>query len=72
MGVFAAHNHMQYTTVYKQVLVATPSALCSRFAWNESADKGDSSGEDPGFNVIDIDEDQLSVRTVRFPGSFEE
>ena len=69
-GVFAAHAHMQITTMYENVLVATPPALCRQFSWKATAGKGDPSGEDPGFNVIDVGEKKVSIRTVRFPGSF--
>jgi hypothetical protein len=49
------------------VLVASPPAVCFQFSGNSDADKAEISGEQPGFNLIDLkDLHQLQIRTVRF------
>lgn len=67
LGVFFAHLHIQISTAIRGVLVASPPAVCFQFSGNSDADKAEISGEQPGFNLIDLkDLHQLQIRTVRF------
>ena len=47
-------------------LVASPPAVCFQYSGNNSASKAELSPEQPGFNLIDVEDWQVKVRTVRF------
>ena len=67
LGVFFAHLHIQISTAIRGVLVASPPAVCFQYSGNIDTDKAEISGEQPGFNLIDLkDLHQLQIRTVRF------
>jgi len=67
LGVFFSNLHIQISTQIRGVLVASPPAVCFQFSGNSDADKEELSGEQPGFNLIDLkDLHQLQIRTVRF------
>jgi 3',5'-cyclic AMP phosphodiesterase CpdA len=65
-GVFVAHLHIQMSCLSHSVLVASPPAVCFQFRAHSEAAKAEQSDELPGFNLIDISPEQLSLRTVRF------
>jgi Icc protein len=66
LGVFFAHLHIQISTVVRGILVACPPAVCFQYAGNSAASKSELSPEQPGFNLIDVKDWQVRVRTVRF------
>jgi hypothetical protein len=66
LGVFFAHLHIQISTAVRGVLVASPPAVCFQYSGNSDASKAELSGEQPGFNLIDAKDRQVTVRTVRF------
>jgi Icc protein len=66
LGVFASHFHIQLFCKVKGVLSATNPAVCWQFSGNSSATKDELSDEQPGFNLIDIADTEIRVRTVRF------
>jgi Icc protein len=66
LGVFFAHMHIQISTVVRGILLASPPAVCFQYAGNSEASKAELSPEQPGFNLIDVNNWQLRVRTVRF------
>ncbi|GEM_PF-2072260 len=66
LGVFFAHLHIQISTTVRGVLVASPPAVCFQYSGNNDASKAKLSSEWPGFNLIDVDNWQARVQTVRF------
>lgn len=66
LGVFFAHLHIQTSTVFRGVLVASAPAVSFQYSGNADASKSELSAEQPGFNLIDVKDWQVSVRTVRF------
>ena len=66
LGVFFSHLHIQLSTVIRGVLVASPPAICFQFSGNSDASKEELSAEQPGFNLIDVKDWSVRVRTVRF------
>jgi len=66
LGVFFAHLHIQISTVIRGVLVASSPAVCFQYSGNNDASKAALSREQPGFNLIDVKDRQVKVRTVRF------
>jgi len=66
LGVFFAHVHTQISTVVRGVLVASPPAVSFQYSANTDASKSELSTERPGFNLIDVVDWQVRVRTVRF------
>lgn len=66
LGVFFAHLHIQISTTVRGVLVASPPAVCFQYSGNNDTSKPELSSEWPGFNLIDVDDWQARVRTVRF------
>ena len=66
LGVFFSHVHIQLSTVIRGVLVASPPAVCFQFSANGDASKAQLSAEQPGFNLIDVKDRSVRVRTVRF------
>ena len=67
LGVFFAHLHIQFSTVVRGILAASSPAVCFQYSANNDASKSELSPEQPGFNLIDVKEQQVRVRTVRFP-----
>jgi Icc protein len=65
LGVFFSHLHIQLTTVIRGVLVASPPAVCFQFSGNSDASKEELSTEQPGFNLIDVQDLSIRIRTVR-------
>jgi Icc protein len=66
LGIFFAHLHIQISTTVRGVLVTSPPAVCFQYAGNIEASKSELSSEQPGFNLIDVEDRQVKVRTVRF------
>jgi Icc protein len=66
LGVFFGHLHIQISTVVRGILAASPPAICFQYAGNSDASRAELSPEEPGFNLIDVTDRQLTVRTVRF------
>jgi Icc protein len=66
MGVFFAHLHIQLSTVVRGVLAASPPAVSFQFSANDSASKEEVAADQPGFNLIDVKDWGVRVRTVRF------
>jgi Icc protein len=66
LGVFFSHLHIQLSTVIRGVLVASPPAVCFQFSGNSDASKAELSTEQPGFNLIDVNDWSVRIRTVRF------
>lgn len=66
LGVFFSHLHIQFTTVIRGVLVASPPAVCFQFSAKQDAAKAELSTEQPGFNLIDVQDGEVRIRTVRF------
>jgi Icc protein len=66
LGVFFAHLHIQISATVRGILVASPPAVCFQYSGNNDASKEELSSEWPGFNLIDVDNWQARVRTVRF------
>jgi 3',5'-cyclic AMP phosphodiesterase CpdA len=67
LGVFTAHLHLQHTTTHRGVLAAGCPAVSWQFSGNADAARAALSEEPPGFNLIDVRDRYLAVRTVRFP-----
>jgi 3',5'-cyclic-AMP phosphodiesterase len=67
LGIFFAHLHIQISTVVRGILVAGTPAVCFQYSVNNDASKLELSPEQPGFNLIDVKDWQVRVRTVRFP-----
>jgi len=65
-GLFVAHLHLQVSCVYRGVLVASCPSTSWQFSGQANAARAEMSAERPGFNVIDLVEGQVNVRTVRF------
>jgi Icc protein len=66
IGVFAAHAHVQLTCTYRGLSAACCPAVSWQFSANTDSAKAAVSDELPGFNLIDVEERNLRVRTVRF------
>ncbi|UCF97501.1 MAG: metallophosphoesterase [Spirochaetaceae bacterium] len=66
LGVFFSHLHIQISTAVRGVLVASPPAICCQYSGNNDASKAELSAEQPGFNLIDMKDWNVRVRTVRF------
>jgi Icc protein len=66
LGIFFAHLHIQISTMVRGVLVASPPAVSFQYSGNSSASKAELSGEQPGFNLIDVRDGGVRVRTIRF------
>ena len=66
LGVFFGHLHIQISTVVRGILVAGTPAVCFQYSGNNDASKSELSPEQPGFNLIDVKDRQVRVRTVRF------
>ena len=66
LGVFFGHLHIQLSTVFRGILVAGTPAVCFQYSANNDASKSEISPEQPGFNLIDVNNWQVRVRTVRF------
>ena len=66
LGVFVAHAHLQATCMYRGILVASCPSVCWQFSGNANAAKAELSDEKPGFNLIDVSDEQILVRTVRY------
>jgi Icc protein len=67
LGVFSAHLHLQHTCTRRGVLVAGCPAVSWQFSGNADSARAALSSEPPGFNLIDVHDRRLAVRTVRFP-----
>jgi 3',5'-cyclic AMP phosphodiesterase CpdA len=67
LGVFSAHLHLQHTCTRRGVLAAGTPAVSWQFSGNADAARAALSSEPPGFNLIDVHDRRLAVRTVRFP-----
>jgi Icc protein len=67
LGVFTAHLHLQYTSTHRGVLAAGCPAVSWQFSGNADSARAALSEEPPGFNLIDVQDRQVAVRTVRFP-----
>ncbi len=66
LGVFAAHVHVQISFQFRGLLAATSPAVCWQYSGNADATKAEISDELPGFNLIDLEDSQIRIRTVRF------
>ncbi len=66
VGVFAAHVHVQVSFQFRGLLAATSPAVCWQYSGNADAAKAEISDELPGFNLIDLEDSQIRIRTVRF------
>jgi Icc protein len=66
LGVFAAHLHLQHTSLYRGVLAASCPAVSFQFSSNADSPRAALSEEPPGFNLIDLAGASLTLRTVRF------
>lgn len=66
LGVFAGHAHLQLTCTARGVLVACCPAVSWQFSGNADAGKAALGEEPPGFNLIDVEDRRLRLRTVRF------
>jgi Icc protein len=66
LGVFAAHTHVQVTCTFRGVSAACCPAVSWQFAANADAAKAAIGDELPGFNLIDVEDRRLRLRTVRF------
>jgi len=69
LGVFVSHLHLAMTCRYRQTLLVSTPGVCWQYAGASDAAKSALSDEPPGFNLIDVANTQLSVRTVRFPAA---
>lgn len=67
LGVFVSHLHLQYTCQRRGVLAASCPAVGWQHSGNTDTQKATLSEELPGFNLIDVQDRRLSLRTVRFP-----
>jgi Icc protein len=67
LGVFSAHLHLQYTCTRRGVLAAGCPAVSWQFSGNADAARAALSSEPPGFNLLDVHDRKVAVRTVRFP-----
>jgi hypothetical protein len=66
LGVFFGHLHIQISTVVRGILVAGAPAVCFQYSASADASKPEFSPEQPGFNLIDVKDWEVRVRTVRF------
>lgn len=66
LGVFAAHAHLQVTGCVRGVPAACCPAVSWQFSANADAARAALGEESPGFNLIDVEERTLRLRTVRF------
>jgi 3',5'-cyclic AMP phosphodiesterase CpdA len=66
LGVFAAHLHLQHTCLRRGVLAASCPAVSFQFNGGADSPRGGLSEEPPGFNLIDLADGALALRTVRF------
>lgn len=66
LGVFSAHTHLQVTCAVRGVAAACCPAVSWQFSGNADAAKAAVSDELPGFNLIDVEDRRLRLRTVRF------
>jgi 3',5'-cyclic AMP phosphodiesterase CpdA len=70
-GVFVGHIHQQISCVHRGVLVASCPATSIQISNNADATKIELCDDQPGFNLLDLTDGQVTVRTVRFdPYSF--
>jgi Icc protein len=67
LGIFFAHLHIQISTAVRGILVASCPAVCFQYSGNNDASKSELSPEQPGFNLIDVKNWHVRVRTLRFP-----
>jgi Icc protein len=67
LGVFTAHLHLQHTSTHRGVLAAGCPAVSWQFSGNTDSARAALSEELPGFNLIDVNDRHVAVRTVRFP-----
>ena len=67
LGVFVSHVHLQYTCQRRGVLAASCPAVGWQYSANTDTAKATLSDELPGFNLIDVTDRRVSLRTVRFP-----
>ncbi len=65
-GVFFAHAHFAVSLARHGVLVASPPAVGWQFCADPNALRAETTDELPGFNVVDVWDRGLTVRTVRF------
>jgi len=65
-GVFVSHIHMQMTSLYHGIPVASCPSMCCQFSSAGDAYRAAFSSEQPGFNVIDVDEINLRICTCRY------
>ncbi len=66
LGVFASHLHMQHTCLHRGVIAASCPAVSWQYSSNADSSRAALSEEPPGFNLIDLANGSLSLRTVRF------
>jgi 3',5'-cyclic AMP phosphodiesterase CpdA len=66
LGVFAAHLHLQHTSLHRGVVAASCPAVSWQFSSNADSPRAALSEEPPGFNLIDLASGALALRTVRF------
>ena len=66
LGVFAAHLHLQHTCLHRGVMAATCPAVSFQFSGSADSPRAALSEEPPGFNLIDLADGSLALRTVRF------
>jgi 3',5'-cyclic AMP phosphodiesterase CpdA len=66
LGVFAAHLHLQHTCLRRGVVAASCPAVSFQFNGSADSPRGGLSEEPPGFNLIDLTDGALALRTVRF------
>ncbi len=68
-GVFVGHLHMQVACIHRGVLVASCPATSMQLSSKTDAARGERSSEQPGFNLLTLDDGQVCIRTLRFePG----
>jgi Icc protein len=67
LGVFAGHTHIQTSYLHRGVLVCVAPATSWNFLPRADAARAEFSDEQPGFNLIDVAEQFLRVRAMRFP-----
>jgi Icc protein len=66
LGVFASHLHLQHTCLHRGVIAASCPAVSWQYSSNADSPRAALSEEPPGFNLIDLVDGALSLRTVRF------
>jgi Icc protein len=69
LGIFVSHLHLAVSCRYRQTLLVSTPGVCWQYAGGIDAAKAALSDEPPGFNLIDVTDSQLTVRTVRFPAA---